>query len=552
MIASIPATLRLDNAANIYPASMSKHYSSLYRMKVSLTDPIDISILQEALLSVSERIPTFRCTLKAGAFWWYLKRINATPSILPLTPLRHPDFKEQKGLLYRVSAEDASIYLDVFHALADGNGALCFLLTLTGEYIRLKYGASIRYNRLVLDPKLRPAYFEVEDSFKTVFSGRHGQLEQNVDAYHIRGHALPHAAVRDLRAVIQMDQIQAVCKRFACTVTELLTAAMLWALQEEHRNDPSEKKRSVLKVSVPVNLRPLYDSRTVRNFSSYVNLGVDIKDGYLSFEQLVSAVKAQKAHDLQREQLEQNVDAYHIRGHALPHAAVRDLRAVIQMEQIQTVCRRFTCTVTELLTAAMLWALQEEYRNDPSEKKRSVLKVSVPVNLRPLYDSRTVRNFSSYVNLGVDIKDGYLSFEQLVSAVKAQKAHDLQKEHLEPKIAANVELEEMFIVRMLPLALKHPIIDIINLLHGDRFCSQTLSNMGLVQLPEAMTPYVKDLDFILGRQRGNSGAFSCVGYNGKLYLHMTRKTERNAFEQAFLGKLSSLGIGFQLSLSNLA
>ncbi len=420
MIASIPATLRLDNAANIYPASMSKHYSSLYRMKVSLTDPIDISILQEALLSVSERIPTFRCTLKAGAFWWYLKRINATPSILPLTPLRHPDFKEQKGLLYRVSAEDASIYLDVFHALADGNGALCFLLTLTGEYIRLKYGASIRYNRLVLDPKLRPAYFEVEDSFKTVFSGRHGQLEQNVDAYHIR-------------------------------------------------------------------------------------------------------------------------------GHALPHAAVRDLRAVIQMEQIQTVCRRFTCTVTELLTAAMLWALQEEYRNDPSEKKRSVLKVSVPVNLRPLYDSRTVRNFSSYVNLGVDIKDGYLSFEQLVSAVKAQKAHDLQKEHLEPKIAANVELEEMFIVRM-----KHPIIDIINLLHGDRFCSQTLSNMGLVQLPEAMTPYVKDLDFILGRQRGNSGAFSCVGYNGKLYLHMTRKTERNAFEQAFLGKLSSLGIGFQLSLSNLA
>ena len=309
MIASIPATLRLDNAANIYPASMSKHYSSLYRMKVSLTDPIDISILQEALLSVSERIPTFRCTLKAGAFWWYLKRINATPSILPLTPLRHPDFKEQKGLLYRVSAEDASIYLDVFHALADGNGALCFLLTLTGEYIRLKYGASIRYNRLVLDPKLRPAYFEVEDSFKTVFSGRHGQLEQNVDAYHIRGHALPHAAVRDLRAVIQMDQIQAVCKRFACTVTELLTAAMLWALQEEHRKDPSEKKRSVLKVSVPVNLRPLYDSRTVRNFSSYVNLGVDIKDGYLSFEQLVSAVKAQKAHDLQKEHLEPKIAA---------------------------------------------------------------------------------------------------------------------------------------------------------------------------------------------------------------------------------------------------
>ena len=68
MIASIPARLRLDNAANIYPASMSKEYSSLYRMKVTLSDNIDVTFLQKALLTVAERIPTFRCTLKAGAF----------------------------------------------------------------------------------------------------------------------------------------------------------------------------------------------------------------------------------------------------------------------------------------------------------------------------------------------------------------------------------------------------------------------------------------------------------------------------------------------------
>ena len=70
MIASIPARLKLDNAANIYPASMSKQYSSLYRIKVTLKEVVDITLLQEALLRVAERIPTFRCTLKAGAFWW--------------------------------------------------------------------------------------------------------------------------------------------------------------------------------------------------------------------------------------------------------------------------------------------------------------------------------------------------------------------------------------------------------------------------------------------------------------------------------------------------
>ena len=425
MIASIPARLRLDNAANIYPASMSKEYCSLYRMLVTMAENIDVTLLQEALTTVAERIPTFRCTLKAGAFWWYLDRCDAAPRVRPLKPLKNFRFKDQDGLLYRISVEGKRLSLDVFHALADGNGAMVFLMTLAGEYVRLKYGTSIQYNYLVLDPKDRPAYAEVEDSFKTVFSGRHGQLEKNVDAYHIRGAVMPFGTVKDLRVVMQADSVRQVARQYNCTVTELLTAAMLYALQQEHRMDPGRKKRSVL-------------------------------------------------------------------------------------------------------------------------------KVSVPVNLRPVYQSRTVRNFSSYVNLGVDIKDGYLTFEELVKAVKAQKEHDLKRENLEPKIAANVELEEMLLVRMIPLILKHPIIDIINLLHGDRFCSQTLSNMGNLNVPKALLPYIRDVDFVLGRQRGNSGAVSCVSYNGHLCLHMTRKIYSDSFEQAFLYQLNRLGISMHTTLSDLA
>ena len=154
--------------------------------------------------------------------------------------------------------------------------------------------------------------------------------------------------------------------------------------------------------------------------------------------------------------------------------------------------------------------------------------------------------------MGIDVKDGYMTFKQIIDAVKAQKEHDLRREQLEPKIAANVELEEMLLVRLLPLVVKHPIIDIINLLHGDRFCSQTLSNMGRLDIPEAMQKYITDVDFILGRQRGNSGAVSCLGYNGRLYLHMTRKIARDSFENAFLYQLASLGITVETSVSNLA
>ena len=421
----IPARMRIDNAANIYPASLSKHYASLYRMSVTLSEPVDLGCLQRALETVSERIPTFRCELRAGAFWWSLRRMEKTPEVGPSTPLSRFHFSDNGGFLYRVSTDGCRIDMDVFHALADGNGSMVFLMTLAGEYVRQRYGTAIQYNYLVLDPKDRPVYAEVEDSFKTVFSGRHGQLEKNVDAYHIRGTVMPFGTVKDLRVEMQADAVRQVGKR--------------------------------------------YD-----------------------------------------------------------------------------------CTVTELLTAAMLYALQQEYRMDDSKKKRSVLKVSVPVNLRPLYQSRTVRNFSSYVNLGVDVKDGYLTFEEMVKAVKAQKAHDLKIENLEPKIAANVELEEMLVVRMLPLIFKHPIIDVINLLHGDRFCSQTLSNIGNLNVPKALLPYIQSVDFALGRQRGNSGAVSCVSYNGRLCLHMTRKIYSDRFEQAFLYQLQRLGLTFNTSVSDLA
>ena len=425
MIASIPARLRLDNAANIYPASMSKEYCSLYRMLITMAENIDVTILQAALTTVAERIPTFRCTLKAGAFWWYLDRCDSEPLVRPLKPLKYFRFKEQDGLLYRISVNGKELSLDVFHALADGNGAMVFLMTLAGEYIRQRYGTAIQYNYLVLDPKDRPVYAEVEDSFKTVFSGRHGQLEKNVDAYHIRGTVMPFGTVKDLRVELQADAVRQVGKRYDCTVTELLTATMLYALQQEHRMDADKKKSSAL-------------------------------------------------------------------------------------------------------------------------------KVSVPVNLRPLYHSRTVRNFSSYVNLGVDVKEGYLTFEELVKAVKAQKEHDLKKENLEPKIAANVELEEMLLVRMIPLLIKHRIIDIINLLHGDRYCSQTLSNIGNLNVPNALLPYIQSVDFALGRQRGNSGAVSCVSYNGRLCLHMTRKIYSDRFEQAFPYQLQRLGLTFSTSVSDLA
>ncbi len=408
--------LRLDNASLIYPASQSKKYSSLYRMSVTLSETVDAAFLQQALEATVRRIPTFNYTLTGKAFWWYLRHMDKTPRVLPLQPLHQFSIAGNGGFLFRLSADDARIVLDVFHVLTDGGGAMTFLLTLTAEYLRLRYGITPVYGGRILNPSDRPCASELADAFDA-FDGKRGALEQNDPAYHIRGKVLPHKELRTLRVRIPMGRIAAVAKAHRVTITELLASAMVAALQEIRFSDP--------------------------------------------------------------------------------------------------------------------------------RARRSVLKVNVPVDLRRIFGGCTLRNFSSYVMLGIDAQNGDLDFDQILEIVSAQKRLYSMRSQLEPKIAKNVELENNFAISCLPRVLKKPAIDIINKLKGDRYCSHTLSNIGRIELPEPMRPYVREIDFILGRQRGNSGASACVGYGDSLILNISRRISERRFEEAFLCQLEWLGVPVQ-------
>ena len=405
--------LRLDNASFIYPASQSKKYSSLYRMSVTLSEPVSTDVLQRALEATVARIPTFHYTLTGGALWWYLLHLDETPRVLPLQPLHQFTIKGNGGFLFRVSADGPRIVLDIFHVLTDGNGGMTFLLTLAAEYIRQRYGAAPVYGGRILDPSDAPCASEMADAFDD-FGGKRGALEQNDPAYHLHGRPLGLKELRNLRVRIPMGRIAEVAKSRQATVTELMTAAMVAALQEVRRKDPL--------------------------------------------------------------------------------------------------------------------------------RRRSVLKVNVPVDLRRIFGGCTLRNFSSYVILGVDVRNGDYDFDHILEVVSAQKRLYSMPSQLEPKVAKNVELENNFAINCIPRVLKKPIIDIINKLKGDRYCTHTLSNLGKIDLPESLRPYVRDIDFVLGRQRGNSGASACVGYDGYLVLNMSRRIAERAFEDAFIEQLAMLGI----------
>jgi hypothetical protein len=57
-----------------------------------------------------------------------------------------------------------------------------------------------------------------------------------------------------------------------------------------------------------------------------------------------------------------------------------------------------------------------------------------------------------------------------------------------------------------------------------------------------MQPYVREMDFILGRQRGNAGAAAAIGYGDTLNVNFSRGIVEDDFENYFREQLLALGI----------
>ena len=405
--------LRLDNAALIYPALLSKKVASMFRLTVTLKEDIDIDTLYVALNHIMRRFPTFNFRLRQGFFWCYFDRINDTPIITNdyNNPMLRINFKENKHYMFRTRVYQNRIAVEIFHSLTDGMGGLTFLLTLTAEYLKLKHKIKIDYNDLILNPKDNPVKEEYQDSFLK-YASKSGALEKNHKAYHIKGIAEEDHILNIITGKMSIPELKKLAKEYHATITEFITAVMLNSL---YQISSKENNRKPIMICVPINLRKIYRSKTLRNFSSYVNVGIKPRQGGYTLQEIVIVVQKQ---------------------------------------------------------------------------------------LKDLTDEKTVNT----------------------------------------KISANVALEKNFFIRRIPMFIKKHIMAFVGTKKGDDFITTTFSNLGLIDLPKQMRDYVTDLNFILGKSKGTSGSATAIGYKDTLYVTFSRKIKERDFERIFFTTLVNMGI----------
>ena len=235
--------------------------------------------------------------------------------------------------------------------------------------------------------------------------------------------------------------------------------------------------------------------------------------------------------------------AYHLSGTPERDGYKNLITMMLSAEEVRACAKRRGLSVTELLCAAMMQAileLQAEKVRDP--RRRKPVKVLVPVNLRSLFPSRTLRNFASYITPELDPRMGECSFEELCDEVHHRMGLEDNRRTMRAKFAANVSSERSPVLRVMPLFIKNIAMKAVFDAVGERKSCLCLSNLGSVQLPEAMAAYVRRMDFIIGVQAAAPHDCGVVTWNGTMYINCIRSIREPELEMHFYRVLRRLGL----------
>ena len=409
--------VRLDNAAKIYPAARSRHWSTVFRQSVTLTEPVDVPVLQGALEVCVARFPSIAARLRKGAFWYYLQQVDKAPPIREeySCPLAYMSKQEMRRCAFRVIVHERRIAVEFFHSLTDGTGALIFLKNLAAEYLERKYGISVPAGDGIVDRREEPRPEELEDSFLR-YAGKVTAQRRDTDAWRLSGTPEPDGFLNLTCFRLPVDETLALAHRYGVTVTVFLSAVMMQALLE----------------------------------------------------------------------------------------------------------------------------LQAEQQPDRARRRR--VKLLIPVNLRQLFPSRTLRNFAMFTIPELDPRTGDYRFEEICDVIRHRLGLENTARHMGTVLSANVRDERNPLVRLIPLPVKNMVMKAVFNSVGERKACLNLSNLGAVRVPEVMGGYIERFDFILGVQ--STGPYNCgvISWGNTVNVNFIRGIRQPGLELHFYQVLQRMGL----------
>ncbi len=278
--------------------------------------PVVLAALRDSAASLAVRFPYMRVVLKRGVFWHYLEERRGPFPLeadLGVPCARFPAVRRDPEVI-RIFARGNRIAVEFSHIVTDGVGGRRFFAVLLEDYLARVDGRREDSDRLVAPPDDRTRTAETEFAYRRFYAPDLPRPPRLSRAWHQPGVRLHGTDYRVTTLVYSLSDIRGRAARAGVNVTEYIIAHYLVALQAAamEARSPRRRRRGLaprrpIRILVPVDLRALEGSSTVRNFFVFVMVELDVRLGTYQFAEITQKVHHQLRTELDLRSLRRHV-----------------------------------------------------------------------------------------------------------------------------------------------------------------------------------------------------------------------------------------------------
>lgn len=216
---------------------------------------------------------------------------------------------------------------------------------------------------------------------------------------------------------------------------------------------------------------------------------------------------------------------------------------ILDAPTIVNEAKRRGVTVTAFMTSVLMlasWRIQD--KKIATQWRKKPIKVLIPVNLRNIFPSKSLRNFVLFITPGIEPKYGEMSFDEICTSVNYQMRLELTPRRMGARMATNLNPEKMPLLRIFPLFMKNIVMRTVFYSVGEKKSCLTLSNLGVVTVPKELEKTIKRFDFLLDVQSHAPYNSGLITYNNTMYLNIIRNIKENHLERELYQVFKDLGI----------
>ncbi len=242
--------------------------------------------------------------------------------------------------------------------------------------------------------------------------------------------------------------------------------------------------------------------------------------------------------------------AFHLQGTISPGHHLNIITGILPLEKVVEVARRYKVSVTEFLAGVYLYQLYR-IQQQGGYDTLSPVRLSIPINVRRFYPSKTLRNFSLYANPGIDSAFGIYTQEEVFGLVHHFMRYTINDKFLNALMCANVQPERNILLRASPLFIKNMAMRLAYHVVGESRFTSTVSNLGAVKVPAGMEDHIERFDFLLGPSHYNPVNCAVASFQNQLVINFTSTMAETDPQRAFFKAMVRLGIPVRIESNNI-